>query len=151
MLRVAPRGVVGFQSAALPANRGGDPLVWALVLGLKQTASTFVLMDSGADSGPLLSQLPVGIDLEDNVAALYGKVLELVPLQVETIVRGLDDGSVMPQPQDVTRVTYWGKRSVGDGRIDWRMELSAIRKFVRALSRPDPGALFMYQGCEVKV
>lgn len=151
VLRVAPRGVVGFHPAALPANRGRHPLVWALVLGLKQTASTFFLMDSGADSGPLLSQLPVGIDFEDDAASLYAKVLELLPRQVETIVRGLDDGSLIPQPQDVTCATYWRKRSVDDGRIDWRMESSAIRNLVRALSRPYPGAHFMYQGREVKV
>ncbi len=151
VLRVAPRGVVGFHPAALPANRGRHPLVWALVLGLRQTSTTFFLMDSGADSGPLLSQLPVGIDLEDDAASLYAKVLELLPLQIETIVRGLDDASLIPQPQDETRVTYWRKRSVDDGRIDWRMESSAIRNLVRALSRPYPGAHFMHQGREVKV
>ena len=151
MLRVAPRGVVGFHPAGLPENRGRHPLVWALVLGLKQTASTFFLMDSGADSGPLLSQLPVDIGIDDDAATLYAKVLELLPLQVETIVRGLDDGSLMPQPQDKTLVTYWRRRSVDDGRIDWRMESSAIRNLVRALSRPYPGAHFMYQGREVKV
>lgn len=151
VLRVAPRGVVGFHPAALPANRGRHPLVWALVLGLKQTASTFFLMDSGADSGPLLSQLPIGIDFEDDASSLYAKVLELLPRQVETIVRGLEDGSLQPQPQDATYATYWRKRSVDDGRIDWRMESSAIRNLVRALSRPYPGAHFMYQGREVKV
>lgn len=151
VLRVPPRGVVGFHPAALPANRGRHPLVWALALGLKQTASTLFLMDSGADSGPLLSQLPVGIDLEDDAASLYAKVLELLPTQVEAIVRGLNNGSLIPQPQDATRATYWRKRSVDDGRIDWRMESSAIRNLVRALSRPYPGAHFMHQGREVKV
>lgn len=151
VLRVAPRGVVGFHPAALPENRGRHPLVWALVLGLRQTASTFFLMDSGADSGPLLSQLPITIDLEDDASSLYAKVLELLPRQVEAIVRGLDDGSLIPQPQDATCVTYWRKRSVDDGRIDWRMESSAIRNLVRALSRPYPGAYFMHQGREVKV
>lgn len=151
VLCVAQRGVVGFHPAALPANRGRHPLVWALALGLRQTASTFFLMDSGADSGPLLSQLPVDIDLEDDAASLYAKVLELLPLQVETIVRGLHDGSLIPKPQDATSATYWRKRSVEDGRIDWRMESSAIRNLVRALSRPYPGAHFMHQGREVKV
>lgn len=47
VLRVAPRGVVGFHPAALPENRGRHPLVWALVLGLRQTASTFSLWIQG--------------------------------------------------------------------------------------------------------
>ena len=40
LLELAPMGVVGFHPAALPANRGRHPLIWALVLGLKKTAST---------------------------------------------------------------------------------------------------------------
>jgi len=40
-LGIAPLGVVGFHPAALPANRGRHPLIWALFLGLKKTASTF--------------------------------------------------------------------------------------------------------------
>jgi methionyl-tRNA formyltransferase len=151
VLQVAPRGVVGFHPSALPANRGRHPLVWALALGLPETASTFFLMDSGADSGPLLSQLPIKIECEDDAASLYAKVLALLPRQVETIVRGLKDGSLIPQPQDVSRATYWRKRTAADGRIDWRMEPHAVRNLVRALAHPYPGAHFTHQGREVKV
>ena len=33
LLSLAPLGVLGFHPAALPANRGRHPLIWALVLG----------------------------------------------------------------------------------------------------------------------
>lgn len=151
VLKVAPRGVVGFHPTALPANRGRHPLVWALALGLDRTASSFFLMDAGADSGPLLSQLPVDIDRDDDAASLYAKVLALLPHQVESIVRGLADGSLTPQPQDASRATYWRKRNADDGRIDWRMDASGVRNLVRALARPYPGAHFMHQGRAVKV
>ena len=151
VLQVAARGVVGFHPANLPANRGRHPLIWALALGLPETASTFFLMDSGADSGPLLSQLPIKIDPEDDAATLYAKVLALLPRQVETIVNGLKDGSLISQPQDDSRATYWRKRSATDGRIDWRMEPNAVRNLVRALAHPYPGAHFMHQDREVKV
>src|SRR5690349_18595800 len=35
LLDMAPLGVVGFHPAALPANRGRHPLIWALALGLQ--------------------------------------------------------------------------------------------------------------------
>lgn len=41
LLTLPPQGVIGFHPAALPANRGRHPLIWALILGLKETASTF--------------------------------------------------------------------------------------------------------------
>jgi methionyl-tRNA formyltransferase len=151
VLQAATRGVVGFHPAALPANRGRHPIVWALALGLTQTASTFFLMDSGADSGPILSQISIDINHADDAASLYAKVVELIPYQIESIVRGLNDGSIVPKSQDQSRATYWRKRSAEDGRIDWRMEPSAVRNLVRSLARPYPGAHFSHQGREVKV
>ena len=56
LLAVPPKGIVGYHPAALPANRGRHPIIWALALGLKETASTFFFMDNGADSGPIISQ-----------------------------------------------------------------------------------------------
>ena len=41
ILKLPPYGVVGFHPAELPNNRGRHPIVWALFLGLKKTASTF--------------------------------------------------------------------------------------------------------------
>ena len=43
ILEIPSMGVIGFHPAALPCNRGRHPLVWALSLGLEQTASTFFL------------------------------------------------------------------------------------------------------------
>jgi methionyl-tRNA formyltransferase len=50
LLKLAPLEVVGFQPAALHANRGRHPVLWALVLGLYKTASTFFFMEEGRDS-----------------------------------------------------------------------------------------------------
>ena len=62
LLSVAPLGVVGFHPAALPANRGRHPLIWALALGLEHTGSTFFFMDASVDGGDILSQRCLEID-----------------------------------------------------------------------------------------
>ena len=59
VLAAVPRGIIGYHPAALPRNRGRHPFIWALVLGLKETASTFFLMDAGADTGAILHQVAV--------------------------------------------------------------------------------------------
>jgi len=56
ILTLAPMGVLGFHPSELPKNRGRHPLIWALVLGLKKSASTFFFMNEGIDSGEILSQ-----------------------------------------------------------------------------------------------
>ena len=47
ILTLAPMGVLGFHPSKLPQNRGRHPLIWALALGLKKSASTFFFMDEG--------------------------------------------------------------------------------------------------------
>jgi methionyl-tRNA formyltransferase len=137
----APRiGVVGFHPAALPGNRGRHPVIWAIALGLRSTASTFFLMDEGADSGPILSQKRVEIAERETAGSLYEKLLGLIPEQVAEIVSGLNDGSLRPRPQDHSKATYWRKRSRADGLIDWRMSATQIDRLVRALAPPYPCA-----------
>lgn len=38
-------GTIGFHPAKLPMNRDRHPIIWALALGLNQTASTFFLLE----------------------------------------------------------------------------------------------------------
>lgn len=61
LLKVAPMGVIGYHPTALPQNRGRHPLIWAIVLGLEKSASTFFFMKEGADDGDILSQIEFDI------------------------------------------------------------------------------------------
>ena len=45
ILASAPLGVLGYHPTLLPKNRGRNPIVWALVLGLQKTGSTFFFMN----------------------------------------------------------------------------------------------------------
>jgi methionyl-tRNA formyltransferase len=137
----APRiGVVGYHPAELPLNRGRHPVIWAIALGLKSTASTFFLMDEGADSGPLLSQKPVEVAERETAGSLYEKLLDLIPGQLSDIVFGFSAGSIQPRAQNHIQATYWRKRSRADGLIDWRMSTTQIDRLVRALTLPYPCA-----------
>jgi methionyl-tRNA formyltransferase len=140
----APRlGVVGFHPADLPRNRGRHPLIWALVLGLERTASTFFFMDDGFDSGPILSQISVEIEPEDDAGALYRKVLDVIPDQLRKITEGLTNGTLVARSQNHSQATYWRKRGPADGLIDWRMSARSIHNLVRGLTRPYVGAEFL--------
>lgn len=74
--------IVGYHPAALPHNRGRHPIIWALVLGLKQSASTFFLMEEGADSGAIISQVPFNINFKDNAKSLCEKVESIAQKQI---------------------------------------------------------------------
>lgn len=151
ILSVPSRGVIGFHPAALPANRGRHPLVWALALGLTETASSFFLVGPGTDDGPIVSQYEVPITVTDNAKTLYDKISALIPYQITEILDGFLDGTLIPSPQQESGANFWRKRGLNDGKIDWRMGAMSIYNLVRALSKPYPGAHFMVNEQIVKV
>jgi methionyl-tRNA formyltransferase len=151
LLGLAPLGVVGFHPAALPVNRGRHPLIWALVLGLEKTASTFFFMDAGADSGDILSQREVIIETEDNARSLYDIVTRIALEQMDDFLPLLASGSFQPKKQDQRLANTWRKRSRKDGEIDWRMSAQSIHNLVRGLTKPYVGAHFTVDGIEIKV
>jgi methionyl-tRNA formyltransferase len=151
LLNIPRLGVIGFHPAALPANRGRHPLIWALVLGLKETASTFFFMNEGADSGDILSQVRIPIDDADNAATLYSKVTDAAIQQIEDFLPKLAAGSMCRIPQDPRLANTWRKRGISDGRIDWRMSAHVIHNLVRGLTRPYIGAHFEHEGQSISV
>ena len=151
LLRIPPLGVLGYHPAALPANRGRHPLIWALALGLTDTASTFFFMDDGADSGDIVSQKSVSIGEKDEAGTLYEKITSTAVSQLQEIIPKLIDGNLLRETQDPTKANYWRQRTIEDGRIDWRMSNTSIHNLVRALTHPYLGAHFEHQGEQVKV
>jgi len=150
-LRLAPLGVVGFHPTALPANRGRHPLIWALVLGLEKTASTFFFMDTGADMGDILSQREIIIQVDDDARTLYDKVTLIALQQIEEFLPELTLGVFQRHKQDQRTANTWRKRSSEDGRIDWRMPARSIYNLVRGLAKPYVGAHIIVNGREIKV
>lgn len=143
VLDIATLGAIGFHPAALPMNRGRHPLVWALVLGLESTASTFFYMDTAADSGDILSQETVAIDAEDDARSLYDKVTRVALAQIAGFLPRLADGTAPRRPQDVRLASHWRRRGPRDGQIDWRMSARSIHALVRGLTHPYVGAHFI--------
>ena len=151
LLDLPHQGVIGFHPAALPANRGRHPIIWALVLGLQETASTFYFMDEGADSGDIISQEFLKIIDSDDAGILYEKITKTALKQLGEFVPRLAQGNCQRMLQDTTRVNVWRKRRKPDGCIDWRMAAVSIHNLVRGLSRPYVGAHFEREGADIKV
>lgn len=151
LLDIPSRGVVGFHPAALPANRGRHPLIWTLALGLKKTASTFFLMDEGADTGDIINQKEIEVFDSDDAQSLYNKVLDTAKKQILELTKQLEKGMLERIPQNKLKGNTWRKRGEMDGQIDWRMSAIGIYNLVRALTRPYVGAHFIYKNKKIKI
>jgi methionyl-tRNA formyltransferase len=141
-------GVFGMHPTLLPRHRGRAAIPWAILSGLAKTGVTlFQIADGTADSGPIVGQVEVPVALDETATTLYEKVtaahLELVREYVPKLV----DGTAERTPQDTRRASAWPKRTPADGIIDWETRAPYLYDWVRAQTRPYPGA-FTYLGDE---
>ncbi len=145
------KGIIGFHPAALPYNKGRHPIIWALALGLKKTASTFFKIEEEADSGDIVSQEEVIIEYTDDASTLYNKIMNKAQKQVVSMWKDLENNEVHCVPQKKGIGNTWRKRNQRDGHIDWRMSSYGIYNLVRSLTKPYIGAHFIFQDKEIKV
>jgi len=144
ILAVAPMGIVGYHPAKLPKNRGRHPLIWALALGLKESASTFFFMDEGLDTGDILTQVDFEISYKDDARNLYDKVVEIALIQIEEFIPVLEKGTYTRIKQNEKESNDWRKRNELDGEIDFRMNSHSIYNLTRALTKPYVGAYIKF-------
>lgn len=144
-------GVVGFHPTKLPFNKGRHPVIWALVLGLQETASTFFMIDEKADNGPIISSENIKIEYEDDACILYEKIMEAAKKQVIEFTDKFANNTMEYKSQDPMSGNIWRKRAKGDGKIDFRMSSNNIYNLVRGLAKPYAGAHFEHKGKEYKV
>ena len=149
VLDIAPHGVIGYHPSLLPFNKGRHPLIWAKVLGLTTSGSTFFFMDEAADTGDILSQKEFVIDFNDDASKLYNKVSEIAMNQIEEFCSELESGNYKRIKQNPTIGNSWRKRGKKDGLIDFRMSSKSICNLVQALSKPYLGAHIEYNGNEI--
>jgi len=144
LLAVPRLGCVGFHPTRLPEGRGRAPVAW-LALENRSGAATFFMMDEGADSGPILVQEPFDITKQDYASGVIQKIENAIDRALDRWLPRLMAGEWQPVPQDDAQATYYGRRSPGDGLIDWNRPAEDILALVRATSRPHPGA-YTYVG-----
>ena len=149
VLDIAALGVIGYHPSLLPYNKGRHPLIWAKVLGLPKSGSTFFFMDEGADTGDILSQKEFAIGFKDDANTLYNKLTGTALIQIEEFCAELESGNYTRIKQDPIQGNSWRKRGKKDGVIDFRMSSAAICNLVRALSKPYVGAHVEYNGNEI--
>ena len=151
LLSIPHLGIIGYHPSKIPHNRGRHPLIWALVLGLNKTASTFFKIDEGPDTGDILLQQDILISKNDNAQTLYNKVTKVALCQIDEILEQLNKKQLKLKKQNLIVGNVWRKRTKSDGIIDWRMSASMIYNLVRGLTKPYPGAHFQYENKEIKV
>ena len=141
LIALAPSGVFGMHPTLLPRHRGRAPIPWTILSGLAMTGVTlFEIEDATADSGPIVGQVEVPVGPDETASTLFARISEAHLELVREHVPGLLAGTAPRIPQDPSRASSWPKRVPADGIIDWMTRAPYLHDWVRAQTRPYPGA-----------
>jgi methionyl-tRNA formyltransferase len=138
-------GCLNVHTSLLPKLRGAAPIQWAILNDQPETGVTIMKMDTGLDTGDIVSQRTTPIVPEDDAQTLHDRLAQLgAQLLVETI-EPYTSGKLSPSPQPQEGVTYARKIVKDDGRIDWNRPARDIWNQIRGLV-PWPGAFTFLPG-----
>lgn len=147
-LALAREGVFGMHPTLLPRHRGRASIPWAILSGLAHTGVTlFEIVDTTADSGAIVGQVVVDIGPDETAATLFERISDAHVELVRELVPQLVARTAPRLPQDPARGSWWPKRTPADGIIDWETRAQYLYDWVRAQTRPYPGA-FTFLGAE---
>jgi methionyl-tRNA formyltransferase len=145
LIEVPRLGWINLHGSLLPKYRGAAPIHWAVANGEARTGLTTMQIDCGLDTGPTLLKYETQIGPDETSPDLYARLAEAgAPLMAETL-RGLENRSVVPTPQDNAQATLAPPLKKEDGRIDWSFPAQKIYNRVRGF-KPWPGTFSSFRG-----
>lgn len=149
VMSIPGKGAIGIHASLLPKYRGNAPLVWAIINGEKETGISLFYFDKGIDSGDIIDQKKIEITETDTIK----EVLEKVKLNSKEILLKniplLKAGAAARVTQDHSKATVFPKRTPLDGEIDWSLSSQQIKDFIRAQTKPYPGAFTYINGKKI--
>ncbi|HOP73175.1 MAG TPA: methionyl-tRNA formyltransferase [Thermoclostridium caenicola] len=150
LLAIPRYGTINVHGSLLPKFRGAAPIQWAVINGETKTGITTMLTDSGLDTGDML--LKAEIDIPDDMTAgeLHDRMSLLGAETLIKTLKKLEEGTLVPVPQDDSQATLAPRITRDTGRIDWSASARNIHNLIRGTT-PWPGAFAFLDGQKVRI
>lgn len=124
---------------------------WAIINGEKETGVTMFYIAEEVDSGEIIAQKTIAIDIKDNAKTLDKKLTLLYMELLEENLPFIAANKAPRIPQDHSQATYTCKRIPEDGLIEWSKSTYEIYNLIRGLTDPYPGAYtFVKSGSHIE-
>jgi methionyl-tRNA formyltransferase len=147
----APRlGCVNLHASLLPRWRGAAPIERAVQAGDRETGLTFMRMEEGLDTGPILAADSMSIAPDETGGSLTRKLSERGGAILPAWIADLAQGRLKARPQPAEGATYAPKLTRPEARLDWRKPARALEREARAFD-PWPGSWFLHGEERIKV
>ncbi len=140
MIKLAEKGAIGIHGSLLPKYRGNAPFVWAMINGESETGISLFYFEKGVDEGDIIAQKKILIGEKDTIKEILERASVSSKEVLLEYLPKIADGTAPKIQQDHTLASLFPKRSPEDGLIDWNWDAKRIHDFIRAQTKPYPGA-----------
>lgn len=143
-------GCVNIHASLLPAYRGAAPIQWVILNGETRTGVTIQQMAKGLDTGDMLLKKTVEIDEKETGASLHDKLMLTGAELIVEVLPKIEKGELIPEKQDESKASYYGRLTKSMGLIDWNQDAVSIERLIRGLNSW-PSAYTCYKGKTLKI
>lgn len=150
VLDLPPLGCINVHASLLPKYRGGAPIQHAIVQGESVTGVTIMYMAEGLDTGDILTQVEVPIEVDDTAGSLFDKLSRAGTELLRTTLPDLIKERITPKPQQEDEAVYAPNIRREDERIRWNGSARDVYNQIRGLY-PIPGSYTTLEGKVLKV
>ena len=137
---IPSEGTFNLHASLLPNYRGAAPINWVIINQEKITGVTTFLINEKIDSGKILLQQELEINLNDDAGSLHNKLSKIGSELVCDTINGIIDKTIIQKVQKLS-----GKEKIApkldkeNTFIDWSKPVESINAKIKGLS-PYPGA-----------
>jgi methionyl-tRNA formyltransferase len=147
---LADRFALNLHASLLPRWRGAAPINAAILAGDTRTGNSVITLADKMDAGEVLGQTFREILPTQTVSELHDLLAADGPSVVFRVLREYADGSLIPEPQDESKVTLAGKLSRADAIVDFAKPATDARCRINGLS-PWPGITAAFADTRLKL
>ena len=133
LLELAPLGCINVHGSLLPQYRGAAPIQWSVINGDTETGVTIIQMNEGMDTGDIVLKAKLDMAPDETAGSLFDKLAVLGSATLLKAIKGLQEGTIIPVPQDHDLATVAPMLKKEDGLIDWQKDAKEIECLVRGL------------------
>ena len=144
-------GCINIHASLLPRWRGAAPIERSILEGDSKGGITYMKMDEGLDTGPIMKLLPCTFDEDEDSGTLEKKYQNLSKIELISFLGDLAEGGVKEVNQDSELATYAEKIEKQETEILWEQESAeCIERKIRALF-PKYGAFTFFGDKRIKI
>ena len=150
VLDIPKFGSINVHGSLLPRWRGAAPIHRAVMAGDEKTGITIMKVVKKLDAGDMLYKIECPINADSTSSELHDQLANIGAQGLIQVVKQIEQGTVIAEPQDEALVTYAHKLEKNEAVLDWQKSAVELDRQVRGLNAW-PVAQTLYKGEVLRV